>query len=215
MKRLLITLLAAAGLAASPIVFSTTKVVEVKDNEASHVRPNVHSTVDVVILRFDGPILRLGDKIAEFEKIQAAGITYNTKDAASFFSKSRQVVVEFAKSMGDAAGNPGSMESWHRSGVPVTSVSDDGKKKTTTVQSIVVTTGASAFVSVSDFDEAHLAKVALKIHQIVKVSGTDVSPYFGDTKATLRSGQILPMFWTNSGTQYCAFLVLHMSQEQF
>lgn len=214
MKKLLVNLLVIASIAASPIVFGATNVVEVTGLEASHARFHVHSAVDVVILRFDNPIVGLGNKIAEFKKNQAAGVIYSTKDAARFFSQSHQALVEFEKSIGDAAGNSGSMESWHRNGVPVTSVTNDGTMKTTTLQSVMVTTGVSAFVSVSDLDAAHRAEVALKIHQIVKVSGTDVSPYFGDSKATLRGGEILPMFWRNNETQYGAFLVLHTSDDQ-
>lgn len=208
------TLLATASIAVSPIGFGATQVVEVQGQVAAQAQSNIHTAVDVVILRFDAPIPGLGNKIAEFEKNQAAGTSYNTKDAARFFSNSDQVFVEFEKGMADAAGNSGTLETWHRNGVPVTSVNDNGKTKTTTLKSEIVTTGASASVSISDLDAAHRAKVALKIHQIVPVSGTEVSPYFGDTKATLRGGQILPMFWTNNGTQYCAFLTLHTSDEK-
>nr|WP_315444919.1 hypothetical protein [uncultured Pseudomonas sp.] len=214
MKKLLITILATTSLAAFSIAFGANTVVEITAKESPHVRPIVHNAVEVVILRFDAPITGLRDKVDEFGKNQAAGISYNTKDAARFFSQSAQVFVEFQKSMGDAAGNSASMESWHRNGVPLTSVTNDGHTKITTVQSVMVTTGASAYVSVSDLDAAHRAKVALRIHQIVKVSGADVSPYFGDTNATLRDGEILPMFWTNNGTQYCAFLALHTYVDQ-
>lgn len=210
----MITLLAAAGIAVSPIGFGATQVVELKGQVAAQALPKVHTAIDVVILRFDAPIPRLGNKIAEFEKNQASGISFNTKDAARFFSQSDHIFVEFEKSMAEAAGNSSIMENWHRNGVPVTSVSDNGKTKTTTHKSVIVTTGVSASVSISDLDAAHRAEVALKIHQIVPVSGTDVSPYFGDTKATIRGGQILPMFWTNNGTQYCAFLTLHTSDEK-
>lgn len=213
MKKLLVTLLTTVSLAATPIVFGATQVVEVKNKESVQIRSNLNSAVDVVILRFDTPIAELGKKIEEFSKSQTSGISYSTKEAARFFSQSNQVFVEFNKGMAKAAGSSGSMESWHRNGVPVTTVTDNGKTKTTTLQSTVVKTGASAFVSVSDLDSAHRADVVLKIHQIVPVSGTDVSPYFGDTKATLRGGEILPMFWTNNGIQYCAFLTLHTSED--
>jgi hypothetical protein len=214
LKKLITTLLSAACIAASPVGFTATQIIEVQGQVNDQAELNIRTAVDVVILRFDAPIPGLGNKIAEFEKNQAAGASYNTKDAAQFFSNSDQVFVEFEKGMADAAGNSGTLETWHRNGVPVTSVSDNGKTKTTTLKSEIVTTGASASVSISDLDAAHRAKVALKIHQIVQVSGTDVSRYFGDTKATLRGGQILPIFWTNNGTQYCAFLTLHTSDEK-
>ncbi|MDP9686546.1 UNVERIFIED_ORG: hypothetical protein J2W82_000194 [Pseudomonas mohnii] len=212
MKKLLVTLLATATLTAATIVFGETHVAEVQAKETVHARSNVRSAINVVILRFEKPIPELGRKISDFAKSQSAGQNYSLKEASRFFSPSDQVYVEFEKAMADATGNSGSLESWHRDGVPVSSVSNNGKTKT--LQSVVVTTGASAFVSVSDVGFDHRAQVALKIHQIALVSGTDVSPYFGDANARLRGGETLPMFWTNNGNQYCAFLTLHISEEK-
>jgi hypothetical protein len=73
LKKLLVNLLVIASIAASPIVFGATNVVEVTGQEASHARFHVHSAVDVVILRFDNPIVGLGNKIAEFKKIRLQG----------------------------------------------------------------------------------------------------------------------------------------------
>lgn len=211
MKKLLVTLLAAASLTASTIGFGGTQAVEVKDKGEVEMDSNLHSSVEIIILRFDEPIPNLSNKIVEFEHTQSTGTIYSTKDAVRFFSNSDKVFVEFNKSMAEIAGSSGRVESWHRTGVPVTSVTDNGKTKTTTYKSVMVQTGASAFVSVSDFDPAQRAKVTLKIHQIVRTSGTDVSPYFGNATNTLRGGEILPMFWLNDGSQYCALLTLHVS----
>lgn len=214
MKKLLVTLLTTASLAASPIVFGATQVIEVKNQGQAQVRTDIRSAVDVVILRFDTPIEDLRNKIVEFEASQAKGISYSTKDAALFFNHTDQVSVEFNKGMADAAGNSGSLEAWHRSSVPVTSVVDNGKTKTTTHTSTVLQTGASAFVSVSGIDATGRAHVEMKIHQIVPTSATDVSPYFGSANAKLRGGEILPIFWTNNGTQYCAFLTFSTSKNK-
>ena len=212
MKKLLVTLLATASLTAPTIAFSGTQVVEVKDKGEVEMHSNLHSGVEIIILRFDEPIPNLSNKIVEFEHNQSTGTIYSTKDAVRFFSNSDKVFVEFNKSMAEIAGSSGRVESWHRAGVPVTSVTDNGKTKTTTYQSVMVQTGASAFVSVSDFDAAQRAKVTLKIHQIVPTSGTEVSPYFGSANATLGGDEILPMFWLNDGTQYCALITLHVSR---
>ncbi|WP_409272807.1 hypothetical protein [Pseudomonas sp. KCJK9111] len=214
MKKLLVTLMATASLSTTPIAFGGTQVIEVKDKGEVEMRSVIHNNVEVTILRFDDPISNLRNKIEDFEKSQSSGTSYSIKEAVRFFTDSEKIFVEFNKSMAEIAGSSGRVESWHRTGVPVSSVTENGRSKTITNKTVVVQTGASAFVSVSNFDAASRAKVVLNIHQIVPTAGTDVISYFGSSNATLRGGEILPLFWNNNGIQYCALLTLHTSNDK-
>lgn len=210
MKRTTIALLAACSITSTTFAYAETHVAEVPQRIETHARSNIHSAIGVQILRFEQPIPELSSKIANFRRDQINGKRFSTKDASRYFSSSDRFEIDFDHGIGDALGNQGTLGSWSSVGVPVTTMSANGRTKTTKVVS--VKTGAVAFVSASQLGSDHRAEIQLKIHQIVSVSETETSPYFGDTNARLSSGEMLPIFWTNNGVQYAAFLKFQTSE---
>lgn len=210
MKRTALALLAACSITFTTLVHAGTYVAEVRPVVETKTRTDVNTSVNVKILRFEQLIPGVGSKIANFHHDQASGKRFSIEEAARFFSSSGQIGVEFDKAIAGAREYQGTLEQWHSEGVLVATKSADGK--TTTFESVPVRTGASVFVSASQFGSDHRSEIQMKVHQIKLVSETDTSPYFAEGDERLSSGEMLPLFWTNNGIQYAAFLTFQASE---
>lgn len=214
MKRRFVIMLATATLAVTPVVFGESRVAEINPATTVPATPRIYSAAEVLLLRFDKPISNVESKLAEFTKKQVSGARFTAEDAANFFSDHDKVVVQLHEVMALMASGSGSLGAYERQGIPVKTEKIEGGVQTTTLQSVMVETGARASVSLSEFDSARRAEVTMKIDQAVLGSGTQTIPYTGSTAALMQGGEVLPLLWKNNGKQYGAFLALQVSQNK-
>ncbi|WP_186375335.1 hypothetical protein [Pseudomonas oryzihabitans] len=208
-KKSLIIMLAAASLVATPVVFGETRVVELGGKASPTAESEAQSSAVLYVARFDKPIADLAGKMAKFTESQRAGERYTVEKAADFFGGQKQYQRDFSAPFMLGKTEPAKAASWHEQGVPVTAVTNDGKTKTTIVKSVMVKTGYSTSVSISEANPGQRFTVEMKIQQILPVAGTETSPYNGATTASVHDGDIMPLLWTNRGEQYGAFLEFH------
>lgn len=209
MKKSLIIMLATASLVATPVVFGETRVVELGGKASPTAKSEAQSSAVVYVVRFDKPIADLTGKLAKFTESQRAGERYTVAKAADFFGDQEQYQRVFSAPFMLEKTAPAKAASWHQQGVPVTAVTNDGKIKTTTLKSVMVKTGYSTTVSISEADPGQPFTVEMKIQQILPVAGTETSPYNGATTASVHDGDVMPLLWMNRGEQYGAFLEFH------
>ncbi|WP_426157499.1 hypothetical protein [Pseudomonas sp. TSRC2-2] len=212
MKRTAIALLAACSITTTTFVLAGTYVAEVHPVVEANTRSDVNTSVDVKILRFEQLIPGLGSRIASFQGDQSSGKRFGIEEAARFFSPSGQIGVEFDKQLAGAKGYQGTLVNWQSVSVPVTTKSADGR--TTVNKSVRVQIGASAFVSASPLGNDHRAEIELRVYHIAPVSKIETSTYSGEANGRLSNGEMLPLFWTNNGVQYAAFLTFQASESR-
>jgi flagellar hook-associated protein FlgK len=208
-KKRLIIMLATASLVATPVVFGETSVVELGGKASATAESEAQGSAVVYVVHFDKPIADLTGKMAKFTESQRAGERYTVVKAADFFGGQKQYQRAFSANLMFRGTEPAGKADWHEQGVPVTSVTYDGKTKTTTLKSVMVKTGYATSVSFPEANPGKPFTIEMKIQQILPVAGTETSPYNGATTASVHNGDIMPLLWTNRGEQYGAFLEFH------
>lgn len=210
MKNTTVLLLAACAMISTSLVRAETYIAEVTPAIDARSGFNRNSSVSVQILRFEHGVSDLGGKITGFNKEQISGKRFTTEEAALYFNPSSRVAREFKGDLAGASQYDGAIDGWHFNNVLAVTKSHDGR--TTTTGPVSVKTGVSVFVSASQLKGDSRSQIQMRVHQLVPTSETDTSPYFGSSNARLSDREMLPMFWTNNGIQYGAFLIFEYSK---
>lgn len=164
--------------------------------------------VEAKIFSFNKPISDLGNKIKQFSNSQSQGENYDAKKALNFFSTSGGEKLMGQYFISDMNVGPSQFEKWTYYSVPMSKVSTEGESRTTTLTSEERKSGYAFGIVANYAIDGRSVELRTSFYQLVRSDEESVSPFYVDSVGQGKPGNIIPMFWSNGGTQYGLFLTV-------